>query len=444
MNPNGPQAQKPEDVLWLTIHSASGLGAADSSGASDPYVIVFFDNEELGETAVKLNTLNPVWNDETFVLVFPDFEASNGEEQDEFGSSEPDLRIEVYDHDDFGRGDFLGEIVKTGNDLMAMCAASLEHEKVELPLCKKPHRGRQRLVQGNITMTFSFGQRKPTAKVVQHFPFSNFPNVDQKLLLVQTISPENLKVICDELLFDASKECPCISVAVEFLEHMCHFDETGEACWGSSWAQVELNEDGKTVDEHDRTRAGSNPLRKVWYNSENEQQLDIHPLTYQLRQKVHQVRAREQLLHGHTLGRWTDRWWAFAGDAATNTEFYYHNFSTSISRRSPPNMLYNATCSTQRNIRGFLGRRKFLKKKRAKEQVAQKRREEDIKRRRIGMSAEARLADEAEELAAEEAVKEKEREAKLRENKLQDMKNELRELSVMETQELWQKGCGDR
>ena len=165
-NPNADRAYKFEPVLWLQIHSASGLGAADSNGTSDPYAIVFWGGEETGETGTKKGTLDPVWDDEVFDLVFPDNEedgdfqgTENEHSQHVMAEQLNDLRVEVYDHDDFGRGDFLGEVCLSGRELLSMVNAGHKHQNMEMKLSKKPHMGRQRLVQGSVTISFTFGQR---------------------------------------------------------------------------------------------------------------------------------------------------------------------------------------------------------------------------------------------------------------------------------------------
>ncbi|CAM9982491.1 unnamed protein product, partial [Ectocarpus fasciculatus] len=45
--------------LWVV--NASGLVKADFFGKSDPYAKVFWDGREIGTTAVRHKTLNPVW-----------------------------------------------------------------------------------------------------------------------------------------------------------------------------------------------------------------------------------------------------------------------------------------------------------------------------------------------------------------------------------------------
>ena len=42
----------PTPVLRVTVQRAKGLAAADASGASDPYAVVYFNDEEVGATCI--------------------------------------------------------------------------------------------------------------------------------------------------------------------------------------------------------------------------------------------------------------------------------------------------------------------------------------------------------------------------------------------------------
>ena len=79
----------------LVIVGASGLRNVDVWGTSDPYAIVYWDDERIGQTDVKNDDLNPTWN-EDFSVVIPE----------EGGV----MKIELYDYDDAGEHDFLGMI----------------------------------------------------------------------------------------------------------------------------------------------------------------------------------------------------------------------------------------------------------------------------------------------------------------------------------------------
>ena len=64
----------------------------DISGASDPYAVLKFGDQSSKTNYIKQN-LNPVWNE-----IFT-FDVETGREE---------LRVDVYDKDDFGSDDFEG------------------------------------------------------------------------------------------------------------------------------------------------------------------------------------------------------------------------------------------------------------------------------------------------------------------------------------------------
>lgn len=71
---------------------ARDLMPMDYNGKSDPYVVLTFGGEKFTTRFVKEN-LNPVWNE------VHNFDVKNGRE---------DLKVEVYDKDEFGKDDYIG------------------------------------------------------------------------------------------------------------------------------------------------------------------------------------------------------------------------------------------------------------------------------------------------------------------------------------------------
>ncbi|CAN0018446.1 unnamed protein product [Ectocarpus sp. 6 AP-2014] len=102
--------------LWVV--NASGLVKADFFGKSDPYAKVFWDGREIGATAVRHKTLNPVWFTEPAPI--RQRKATGGaaaQEEDKpyfwlegTRSTNPRLRVELYDWDAVGSHDFLGGV----------------------------------------------------------------------------------------------------------------------------------------------------------------------------------------------------------------------------------------------------------------------------------------------------------------------------------------------
>lgn len=68
-----PRVKKPVGILHVKIIRASQLSKKDILGSSDPYVKLRFCGERFAtkRTSVKMNNLNPVWN-ETFKLIVKD------------------------------------------------------------------------------------------------------------------------------------------------------------------------------------------------------------------------------------------------------------------------------------------------------------------------------------------------------------------------------------
>jgi hypothetical protein len=120
-----------KEVIDLTIQEAHGLANADFMGKSDPVVIVFWNAQEVARTRCINDTLDPVWN-EKFLLHIP------------VDRTEITLRLEVWDMDVAGMGDFLGEI-HLGVDEILQPRAITERYKLQ----KKPHQTQKLgLIQG--------------------------------------------------------------------------------------------------------------------------------------------------------------------------------------------------------------------------------------------------------------------------------------------------------
>ena len=58
----------PFDAYVLHIVKANDLAKADMLGKSDPFVVIEYNNEEIGRTITINDTMDPKWKDETFVI----------------------------------------------------------------------------------------------------------------------------------------------------------------------------------------------------------------------------------------------------------------------------------------------------------------------------------------------------------------------------------------
>ncbi|CCH59453.1 hypothetical protein TBLA_0B06290 [Henningerozyma blattae CBS 6284] len=92
-----PITESVEDTgyLDLDIISASNLIAADRSGTSDPYVLIFIDGLKMYKSKIVEKTLDPIWN-ESVKLYIPSRAHST-------------ILIKLYDWDMVSSDDFLGE-----------------------------------------------------------------------------------------------------------------------------------------------------------------------------------------------------------------------------------------------------------------------------------------------------------------------------------------------
>jgi Ca2+-dependent lipid-binding protein len=81
-----------DSVLVVRVVEARNLMPMDYTGKSDPYVVLQFGSETFTTRYIKQD-LNPVWNE------VHTFDVISGREQ---------LKIEVFDKDEFGTDDHLG------------------------------------------------------------------------------------------------------------------------------------------------------------------------------------------------------------------------------------------------------------------------------------------------------------------------------------------------
>jgi len=98
------------DIVYLDLEvtAARGLAKADTFGSADPYVKVFWNNQQLGQTATKNNTLAPEWEDENFNMFFAA----------PYSLYDCVLYLEVWDGDTIGAGAFLGSLTLKGESLV--------------------------------------------------------------------------------------------------------------------------------------------------------------------------------------------------------------------------------------------------------------------------------------------------------------------------------------
>jgi Ca2+-dependent lipid-binding protein len=95
--------------LRVQIMNCVNLAKADiGRDMSDPYVLVFWNGNRIGNTAFQTDNHDPIWEDESFMVSLP---------TDTAGC---ELRLEVRDFDleTSGRGVMLGQVTIEGSSLM--------------------------------------------------------------------------------------------------------------------------------------------------------------------------------------------------------------------------------------------------------------------------------------------------------------------------------------
>jgi hypothetical protein len=121
---------KPRPRFELDILQCADLAMADTNmlgyaQASDPFCMIFWDGHKVGITEAIKNTCHPRWKTGTCNFELPLTLPKDDDEEPETTMDEykPELRIEVWDMDPPKngkpvKGDFLGQVVLTGPDLL--------------------------------------------------------------------------------------------------------------------------------------------------------------------------------------------------------------------------------------------------------------------------------------------------------------------------------------
>ena len=105
----------PEGLLQLTIVRGVNLKVADYF-TSDPYIVVYGADKELGRTKVIYETLNPVWEESFDILVFD--------------KATQEVKLKIFDFDLIGIHDDMGYCnIKTDYISVGMT------QQMELPVC---------------------------------------------------------------------------------------------------------------------------------------------------------------------------------------------------------------------------------------------------------------------------------------------------------------------
>jgi hypothetical protein len=123
--------------LHIQVLGGRNLGIADVSNTSDPYVIYSYCGKPLGSTRIRPRTLNPRWDNETFIIPLDE---SLPAPRNMVHSQKDLIKLEVYDHDWLSQNDFMGHIEMTRSKLMKLAVVSQE-KPIRIPLTAKERHG---------------------------------------------------------------------------------------------------------------------------------------------------------------------------------------------------------------------------------------------------------------------------------------------------------------
>jgi serine/threonine protein kinase len=78
------------EYIHLQVIEGKDLIARDSSGTSDPFITITYNNVVVGKTEIVYKTLNPKWDERTSLFAFP------------VEGSDPEIQLEIFDKDKHG------------------------------------------------------------------------------------------------------------------------------------------------------------------------------------------------------------------------------------------------------------------------------------------------------------------------------------------------------
>jgi hypothetical protein len=128
----------------FTIFSAENLARADGMfGLSDPFAVIKWDGREIGRTPYISKTLNPVWSDQFYQVSISGTDSI----------STHTLHIDVWDHNTLAKGEFLGCIILTGEELEEFVDCDEQRiKKLDLKINPWMTLEAQKLVQGQLEL----------------------------------------------------------------------------------------------------------------------------------------------------------------------------------------------------------------------------------------------------------------------------------------------------
>lgn len=123
--------------LHIQVLGARNLNIGDTNMSSDPFVVYSFYGKPISSTRVRQRTLNPRWDNETFVVPM----SENAPMPREYVATQKEMiKLEVYDHDWITANEFLGHVEMTRSKLLKLALISQE-QPIRIPLSAKEFNG---------------------------------------------------------------------------------------------------------------------------------------------------------------------------------------------------------------------------------------------------------------------------------------------------------------
>ena len=133
--------------VHVQVLGARGIPAADLGGTSDPKIVASFQGRNLGETRVQMRSLNPNWDNETFICPVSD----NLPKPRDMAPNQKDMfKLELYDYDAWSGDDFLGHVEIKRQELVEL-AKKADGKVLKLPFTSREYHG---------SCFFSFGVKE--------------------------------------------------------------------------------------------------------------------------------------------------------------------------------------------------------------------------------------------------------------------------------------------
>jgi len=136
----------------VVIFQCAGLEKADKSifggtGASDPFVVIKYNDKEIGRTPTIQESCDPVWSTKN------EFVVEVGEDDDALLKQ---LEVEVWDEDLLSKGDFLGQVLidaKVMKEPSIMKLDEIGGRELKLEMKENWTKKKQKLVGGKIKLS---------------------------------------------------------------------------------------------------------------------------------------------------------------------------------------------------------------------------------------------------------------------------------------------------